>query len=431
MLRIHIINIGCFKNLVDCEKLMKQLEISGFSVEFGHPKQFADIVIINTCGFIGDAEKDSLDLINKYANAKIKKQIGALWVMGCYAQKKGTELMDEISQIDKVYGNFNWHDILSDLESEYTPNNERILTTPAHYAYLKISEGCNQKCSYCIKPILNGPLRSVDIKNIEHECRILAAKGVKELQVVAQNLTSYGLDLYKKKQISELINRIADIKGIEWIRLHYAHPVGFPRELLDTIKERDNVCNYLDMAIQHCSTKMLKLMKREMSKQELTALIQEIRERVPGIFIRTTVMTGHPGETESDFDELYEFVKTQRFERMGVFPYSHEKLSFSGRNYEDEVTEKIKRNRAVTLMELQKKIYKELNDSQIGKKKKVIIDSFNDHHYLARGEHSTPMADPKIVIDRRERELVIGNFYHVELTQTLGKDMQGIVVDKI
>lgn len=308
-MKINIINIGCFKNLVDCEKLMKQLLMAGHDVVFGESISLFDIAIINTCGFIGNADSDSLQLLKLYAKRKSECKIKELWVMGCYSQKRGEKLRIDIPEVDRIYGNFDWGNILVELGSKSLITHERTLTTPIHYAYLKISEGCNSPCSYCIKPKINGPLTSYDIKELVDEARYLVKNGVKELQLVAQNLTAYGLDIYKEKRIAELVNRIADIDGVEWIRLHYAYPVGFPLDLLDTIRQRENVCNYLDMAIQHCNTKMLKLMRRSMTKEQLIELIATIRDRVPGIYLRTTVMTGHPGETQSDFDELHEFVK--------------------------------------------------------------------------------------------------------------------------
>lgn len=427
-MKINVVNIGCFKNLVDCEKLMKQLLIAGHDVVFGESNSLFDIAIINTCGFIGNADSDSLQLLKLYAKKKSECKIKELWVMGCYSQKRGEKLRIDIPEVDRIYGNFDWGNILVELGSKSLIPHERTLTTPTHYAYLKISEGCNSPCSYCIKPKINGPLTSYDIKELVDEARYLVKNGVKELQLVAQNLTAYGLDIYKEKRIAELVNRIADIDGVEWIRLHYAYPVGFPLDLLDTIRQRENVCNYLDMAIQHCNTKMLKLMRRNMTKEQLTELIATIRDRVPGIYLRTTVMTGHPGETQSDFEELYEFVKEQRFERMGVFAYSHQSGTYCDKNYVDNIPQSVKIERALSLMSLQSSIYESLNDSLVGTCEKVIIDEKYGEYYIGRGEHSTPMADPKIYVSSNP-SLNIGDFYNVKITGVRGKDMNGEIIN--
>lgn len=427
-MRINVINIGCFKNLVDCEKLIKQLTIAGHDVVFGESNSLFDIAIINTCGFIGNADSDSLQLLKQYAKRKSECTIKELWVMGCYSQKRGEKLRVDIPEVDRIYGNFDWGNILVDLGSKSLISHERTLTTPNHYAYLKISEGCNSPCSYCIKPKINGPLSSYDIKELVNEAKYLVRNGVKELQFVAQNLTAYGLDIYKEKRIAELVNRIADIDGVEWIRLHYAYPIGFPFELLDTIRQRENVCNYLDMAIQHCNTKMLKLMRRSMTKEQLTDLIATIRDRVPGIYLRTTVMTGHPGETQSDFEELYEFVKEQRFERLGVFAYSHQSGTYCDKNYLDDIPQSVKIERALSLMSLQNSIYKSLNDSLVGTVEKVIIDEKRGEYYIGRGEHSTPMADPKIYVTSN-LSLNIGDFYNVKITGVRGRDINGEIIN--
>ncbi|MBO7239997.1 MAG: 30S ribosomal protein S12 methylthiotransferase RimO [Bacteroidaceae bacterium] len=427
-MRINVINIGCFKNLVDCEKLMKQLLVAGHDVVFGDSDSHFDIAIINTCGFIGNADSDSLQLLRQYAKRKSECIIKELWVMGCYSQKRGEKLRIDVPEVDRIYGNFDWGNILVDLGSKSLISHERTLTTPNHYAYLKISEGCNSPCSYCIKPKINGPLTSYDIKDLVEEARYLVKNGVKEIQFVAQNLTAYGLDIYKEKRIADLVNRIADIDGVEWIRLHYAYPVGFPLDLLDTIRQRENVCNYLDMAIQHCNTRMLKLMRRGMTKEQLTELIATIRDRVPGIYLRTTVMTGHPGETQADFDELYEFVKEQRFERMGVFAYSHQSGTYCDKNYVDDVPQNVKIERALSLMSLQKSIYESLNGSLVGTVEKVIIDGKHGEYYVGRGEHSTPMADPKIYISSN-LNLNVGDFYNVRITGVRGKDINGEIIN--
>lgn len=426
-MKIDVVNIGCFKNLVDCEKLMRWLNQAGNEVVFGASDSYSDIVIINTCGFVGNADDDSLAVIREYASMKRGGRIGQLWVMGCYSQKRGISLKGDVPEVDRIYGNFDWQNIVLDLGLTPVSGHERQLVTPSHYAYLKISDGCNSPCSYCLKPQLNGPLTSCSIKDLVEEVRWLSDRGVKEIQLVAQNLTAYGLDIYKERRISELVNRIADVPGIEWIRLHYAYPPAFPLDLLDTIRERDNVCNYLDMAIQHCSSRMLKLMRRGMDRQRLEDLLSMIRERVPGIYLRTTVMTGHPGETEDDFAELYDFVRVQRFERMGVFAYSHQKGTYCDLHYTDDIPQKVKIDRALALMELQHQIYEELNSSLVGQVEKVILDEKKNGVYVGRSEHSTPMADPKIYITA-EDSLHIGDFYPVRITGVKGKDMMGEII---
>lgn len=423
---IHIENIGCFKNLVDSERLLHAIEKAGFEATFGTFCRDSDIAIINTCGFIGDAEEDSAALISQYVHHKQNGRLGQLWIMGCYGQKYGEALKEKFPEIDRVFGNFNWHDILHVLGHEYNIGIHRHVTTPAHYAYLKISEGCNRPCAYCIKPVLNGRYTSVPMETLIDEARWLVSQGVREFQIVAQNLTDYGIDIYGKKTIAELIARISDIPGVDWIRLHYAYPIGFPRELLKVMRERENVCNYLDMALQHCNSDILRLMRRVISKEQLREFLAEIRDEVPGIYLRTTMMTGFPGETTKMFDELCEFVLEQKFERMGVFRYSSQKGSYSEVHYKNNVPDKEKTRRALYLMNLQKERYESLNKSMIGKKQRVIVDEFHHGSYFCRTEHSTPMADPKVVVWSKE-SIPIGSFQQVVFTKSLGKDIEGII----
>lgn len=427
-MKINLLNIGCFKNLVDSEHLMHAITASGIDVNFGELIEPADIAIVNTCGFIGDADDASLETIRRYAKLKKDGMCNELWIMGCYSQKLGERLRDIVPEVDRIYGNFDWEMIPQDLNIALSVGIERVITTPGHYAYVKISEGCNQPCSYCIKPYLNGPLKSIPQDDIIRECNWLVSNGVKEIQLVAQNLTAYGMDLNGKKQIAELVARISDIPGVEWIRLHYAYPNGFPMDLLPVIKERPNVCKYLDMAIQHCNTRMLKLMRRGMTREKLIELIATIRDNVPGIYLRTTVMTGHPGETEDDFRELYEFVEEQRFERLGVFAYSHQQPSFAYAHYRDDIPEKIKRERALSIMALQKRIYKEMNNAMIGKTERIIVDSIGDGYAYGRSEHSTPMADPKVRVTIDGKPICPGEFYNVRMTENLGKDIGGTMI---
>jgi len=426
-MRIHIENIGCFKNLVDSERLYHALEVAGFSVTFGSLVQNADIAIINTCGFIGDAEEYSEALIRQYAVRKEEGHISQLWVMGCYGQKYGESLKHRIPTIDRIFGNFDWKNILYILGHEFPADVQRHITTPCHYAYLKISEGCNRPCAYCIKPILNGKLASVPIEALLEEVRWMVSQGVREFQIVAQNLTDYGLDTYGEKRIAELVDRIADVPGVDWIRLHYAYPFGFPKDLLKVIREHENVCNYLDIALQHCNTEMLKRMRRGGSKEYITELLAEIRESVPGIYLRTTMMTGFPGETIDVFEELCEFVMEQKFERMGVFRYSAQKDSYSAKHYIDDIPDEEKTRRALHLMDIQKQYHRTLHQSLLGTFHRVIIDKCLDGKYLCRTEHSTPMADPKVIVESAE-PLSIGSFYQVQFTGVLGNDIVGKVI---
>lgn len=425
-MKIHIENIGCFKNLVDSERLLYAVEKAGLEASFGVFTQNADIAIINTCGFIGDAEEDSSALIAQYTEHKKEGRIAQLWVMGCYGQKYGDSLKEKFPEIDRVFGNFDWHNILEILEHEYNIGVHRHITTPAHYAYLKIAEGCNRTCAYCIKPILNGRHTSISMESLVEETKWLVSQGVKEIQVVSQNLTDYGIDLYGKQEIAELISRISDVPGVEWIRLHYANPTGFPRELLKVMHERENVCKYLDMALQHCNSKLLRQMRRNISKQQLIDLLNDIRDSVPGISIRTTMMVGFPGETAEMFDELCEFVRTQAFERMGVFRYSPQQGAYSERYYKDDVPEEEKTRRALLLMDIQKDRYDALNRAMIGQTQRVIVDEFNNGSYFCRTEHSTPMADPKIIVDTN-MSVPIGSFQQVVVTKSLGKDAKAIM----
>lgn len=425
-MKVNIVNIGCFKNLVDCEYLIWQLKANGIEVTFGTDDlEKFELAIINTCGFISDAENSTTELICRYAERKRQARIRELWIMGCYGQKMGDVLRSIIPEIDKVYGNFNWHQIVNDICGQsWNDVNNRVLTTPGHYAFVKISEGCNMKCTYCIKPVLNGPMTSRRIEDILDECRLLVKNGVREVEIVAQISSAYGIDIYHENRIAELINRIADIPGIDWIRIHYAYPGGFPMNLLTVIRERTNVCKYLDMAIQHCNEKILQRMGRPMKKSQIENLLSTIRAEVPGIAIRTTVMTGFPGETDNDYQELREFILNQRFDRMGVFSYSHESKSYSGNHYTDDVPESLKRRRALELMNIQREIYKESNTALIGHPLKVIIDSKNhDGSYWARPESSTPMADPKVKIITNDN-LVIGSFQTVIPTVVYDKDFE-------
>ena len=355
---IDIITLGCSKNLVDSEHLMRQLEEAGFHVTHDAERPKGEIAVINTCGFIGDAKEESINMILEFAQAKEEGEVEKLYVMGCLSERYLKELAVEIPQVDKFYGKFNWKELLQDLGKVYHDELyiERTLTTPQHYAYLKISEGCDRKCSYCAIPIITGRHISKPMEEILDEVRYLVSQGVKEFQVIAQDLTYYGLDLYKRHALPELVERISDIPGVEWIRLHYGYPSHFPYDLLRVMSERDNVCKYMDIALQHISDPMLKKMRRNITKEETYALIRRMREEVPGIHLRTTLMVGHPGETEEDFNELLDFVRKVKFDRMGAFAYSEEEGTFSAEHYEDEIPFETKQARLDKLMALQQKI---------------------------------------------------------------------------
>ena len=366
--RVDIITLGCSKNLVDSEHLMRQFEAAGYEVRHDAEKVTGEIVVINTCGFIGDAKEESINMILNFVAAKAKKKIKKLYVMGCLSERFMTELAGEIPEVDKFYGKFDWNKLLDDLGKEYVSDLrlERILTTPSHYAYIKIAEGCNRMCSYCAIPIITGRYQSRPMEDIIEEIEMLVRKGVKEFQIIAQDLTYYGMDIYKKFCIAELVDRIASVPGVEWVRLHYAYPARFPYDLLPVMRKHANVCKYLDIALQHISDNMLQMMHRHVTKEETYELLSRIREEVPGIHIRTTLMVGHPGEGESDFEELKEFVRKARFERMGAVAYSEEEGTFSAEHYSDDIPEEVKQRRLDELMAIQEEIAAEINVSKVG-----------------------------------------------------------------
>jgi ribosomal protein S12 methylthiotransferase len=428
--RVDIITMGCSKNLVDSELLIRQFEANGFSVSHDPEVPKGEIVIINTCGFIEAAKQESINMILEFAQAKDEGRVKKLFVMGCLSERYQKELAEDIPQVDKFYGKFNWKEVLRDLNAIYYQeySNERTLTTSHHYAYLKISEGCDRHCSYCAIPIMTGPHRSRPMEEILDEVKSLVKSGVKEFQVIAQELTYYGLDLYKQKKIAELIERIADIEGVEWIRLHYAYPAQFPFELLKVIRERDNVCKYLDIAFQHISDNMLNLMLRHVSKEETYQLIKNIRDEVPGICIRTTLMVGHPGETEEDFQELKDFVRRVRFDRMGAFMYSEEEGTYAALHYKDDVPQDVKQKRLDELMSIQEDIASELSSQKIGKVFKTIIDRVEGDYYIGRTQFDSPDVDPEVLIKKAETTLCIGDFYDVKIYDCDDFDLYGEVV---
>lgn len=427
--RIDVITLGCSKNLVDSELLMKQLLANGYTVKHDPDKPEGEIAVINTCGFIGDAKEESINMILEFAEAKKARKLSKLFVMGCLTERYMDELKAEIPEVDNFYGKFNWKMLISDLGKSFKQDIalERSITTPKHYAYLKISEGCNRTCSYCSIPIMTGKHQSRPIEEIEEEVRNLVAAGVKEFQVIAQDLSFYGYDKYKQAKLPELIERIAKIEGVEWIRLHYAYPANFPYDLLRVMRENDNVCKYLDIALQHVSDNMLTKMRRNISKQATYDLMKRIREEVPGIHLRTTLMVGHPGETKKDFEELLQFVNDMRFERMGAFPYSHEDGTYAYDNYKDSISDATKQERMDLLMSAQEKIAFETNEEKIGKTLKVVVDKEESDYYVGRTEYDSPEVDPEVLI-KKNKMLNIGEFYNVKITDSQSFDLYGEVI---
>ena len=428
--QIDIVTMGCSKNLVDSETLMKLFEDNGYHCVHDPKRPQGEIAVINTCGFIEDAKQESIDTILEFIQAKEEGRLRKLYVMGCLSQRYQKELEAEMPEVDKFYGKFNYKELLKELGKADVPacSGTRHLTTPHHYAYIKISEGCNRRCAYCAIPIITGKHVSRPMDEILDEVRQLVADGVKEFQIIAQELTYYGVDLDGKHHITELISRMADIPGVKWIRLHYAYPNQFPLDLLDVMREKPNVCKYLDIALQHISDNMLNRMHRHVSKQETIDLLKTIRERVPGIHIRTTLMVGFPGETQEDFHELLEFVRTQRFERMGAFAYSEEEGTYSANNYEDDVPAEVKQRRLDELMILQQEISAEVEAEKVGKILKVIIDRKEGDYYIGRTELCSPEVDPEVLIKAGEKRLRVGCFYNVKITQSEEFDLYGEVV---
>ncbi len=427
---VHFISLGCSKNLVDSEKLMKQFSASGFKVYHDTDAQVAPIVVINTCGFIGDAKQESIDMILSYCDLKEQGKIKEIYVMGCLSERYRKELAEEIPEVDGYFGKFDHDKLLESLNKKYNTSlcNERVLTTPNHYAYLKIAEGCNRACSYCAIPIITGPYKSRTIEDIEAEVKYLVSNGVKEFQVIAQDLSFYGLDNYKKLALPELIKRLSDIKGVEWLRLHYAYPTQFPYEILDVINERENVCKYLDLALQHSSDNMLKYMRRGITYNQTVELLSEIRNKVPDICLRTTLMVGHPNETEEDFQHLLNFVRDQKFERMGAFMYSNEEGTYADKHYEDNVPEDVKRERLDALMLLQQGISWDANQKLVGKQEKIIIDRVEGDYYIGRTQYDSPDVDTECLIKKDEANLEIGNFYKAEIVKAEEFDLYAKVI---
>lgn len=428
--RIDVISLGCSKNLVDSERLLKQLELSGFQAFHNSDNVDGDIVIINTCGFIGDAKEESINTILTYAEAKNEGRIKELYVMGCLSERYRDDLLAEIPEIDRIYGKFDWVNIVSDIIKRNTATMpyDRVITTPSHYTYLKIAEGCNRFCAFCAIPLITGRYKSRPIEEILEEVRMLVGKGVKEFNVIAQDLSSYGLDIYKRLALPELIDRMAEIDGVKWIRLHYAYPSEFPYEILDVMARHSNVCNYLDIALQHINDDVLKNMRRHITKEETLALIRTIREKVPGIHIRTTLMVGFPGETEDAFNELKEFVREAKFERMGAFAYCEEDDTYAAKNFSDSIPQEVKESRLEEIMTIQEDVALESNQSKIGKTMTVVIDREEPDYFVGRTEFDSPEVDPEVLIDKDDR-LTVGNFYDVEITDALPFELMARLKD--
>lgn len=433
--QIDIITMGCSKNLVDSEQLMRKFENQGYVCVHDSENPEGEIVVINTCGFIETAKEESINTILEFVEAKKEGRLNRVYVMGCLSQRYKDELEESIPEVDKFYGKFNYTQLLSDLgpAEGFNPDGhtakrlQRAVTTPKHYAYVKIAEGCDRHCAYCAIPIITGKHISRPMDEILDEVRELVAEGVKEFQVIAQELTYYGVDIDGKHHITELISRMADIPGVEWIRLHYAYPNQFPMDLLDVMRQKPNVCNYLDIALQHISDHMLSRMHRHVSKQETIDLLKAIRERVPGICIRTTLMVGFPGETEEDFNELMDFVREARFDRMGAFAYSEEEGTYSAKHYKDDVPEDVKQQRLDELMDLQQEISAQVQAQKVGNTMKVIIDRKEGEYYVGRTEFCSPEVDPEVLIPVVEGELKVGEFYQVNIKNSDDFDLYGSV----
>ncbi len=432
--QIDFVTMGCSKNLVDTENLMRKFEDCGYECTHDSETPDGEIAVINTCGFIGDAKEESINMILRFAQAKEEGRLKKLFVMGCLSERYRAELEQEIPQVDKYYGKFDYNKLLEDIgdaqvETGTLPANSRHLTTPSHYAYVKISEGCDRHCAYCAIPIITGRHKSRRLEDILDEVRQLVSSGVKEFQIIAQELTYYGVDLYGERRIAQLVDEMAKIEGVEWIRLHYAYPTNFPYELLPVMRKHKNVCKYLDIALQHISDNMLTRMKRHITKQATYELIERLRAEVPGICIRTTLMVGFPGETEEDFKELLAFVKWARFERMGAFAYSEEEGTYSAGHYSDDVPDETKQERLDRVMRLQERISAELEAEKIGKIFKAVIDRREGDFYIARSEYSSPEVDPEILIPAdNDKQLKIGEFYNVKVTAAEEFDVYAAVV---
>lgn len=424
--KVNIITLGCSKNLVDSEVMLTQLKGNSINATHESVKDDANIVIINTCGFIDNAKQESIDTILRYVDAKNEGLVEKVYVTGCLSQRYRDDLQAEIPAVDAWFGTMELPLLLKKFNADYKHEllGERITTTDRHYAYLKISEGCDRPCSFCAIPIMRGKHISKPMEQIVTEARSLVRNGTKEILLIAQDSTYYGLDIYKKRNLAELLDRLADVEGLEWIRLHYAFPTGFPEDVLDVMAKRPNICNYLDIPLQHGSTEMLKIMRRGTTREKTQQLLDAIREKVPGIAIRTTLIAGHPGETEKEFQEMLDFVERSRFERLGIFPYSHEDNTHAF-SMEDNVPEKVKLQRAERVMELQESISEEINSSKVGRTFKVLIDRMEGGQYIGRTEHDSPEVDNEVLIDANEHYLRVGDFANILIEETTAFDLYG------
>ena len=427
---IDIITLGCSKNLVDAERLMRQLELAGYRCVHDSSMPKGEIAIINTCGFIGDAKQESIDMILQFVERKMHGKLRKLYVMGCLSQRYAKELPKEIPEVDGWFGKFDYMGVLEILGDEAMRREargaeyERTLTTPKHYAYLKIAEGCNRYCSYCAIPLITGKFTSRPIPEILEEVKWLVYQGVKELNIIAQDLSSYGLDIYGEHKLAQLVDEIAQVEGVEWIRLHYAYPTDFPYDLLPVMAKHNNVCKYLDIALQHCSSHMLKMMRRHITREEQDALIQRIRSEVPGICIRTTLLVGHPGETEKDFEELCDWIKLMRFERLGAFAYSEEEGTFAERHYADDIPQEEKERRVETIMAIQQNISAEILSQMVGTKQRIVIDSEDRDYYIGRTQYDSPEVDCEVLIEKAgNKSLQIGEYYTVTIIKSEDFDL--------
>ena len=440
---IDIITLGCSKNLVDAERLMRQLELAGYRCVHDSPQPKGEIAIINTCGFIGDAKEESIEMILQFAERKNKGKLGKLYVMGCLSQRYAKELPAEIPEVDGWFGKFDYLGIVKELKPtpnpslegrEFGEDYERMLTTPSHYAYLKIAEGCNRYCSYCAIPLITGKFTSRAIEDILEEVKWLVGKGVKEFNVIAQDLSSYGLDIYGEHRLAELLDRMAQVEGVEWIRIHYTYPTDFPYDILPVMAKHSNICKYMDIALQHCSDNMLKLMRRRITREEQDALIARIRKEVPDICLRTTLLVGHPGETEEDFNELCEWVKEMKFDRLGAFAYSEEEGTYAAKHYKDDIPQDEKDRRVDTIMALQQTISSEILSQMVGTQQRVVIDREEADYYIGRTQYDSPEVDCEVLIakggDKAMRrkvkgdgKLKIGEFYTVNIIKSEDFDL--------
>lgn len=427
--KVNVVTLGCSKNIYDSEVLMGQLKANKFDVEHESMKDDSGIIIINTCGFIDNAKQESIDTILRYVDAKNEGLVEKIYVTGCLSERYRGDLEKEIPEVDAYFGTRELPRLLKTLKADYKHElvGERLLTTPAHYAYFKIAEGCDRPCSFCAIPLMRGKHVSTPIEELVTQAKSLVAKGTKELILIAQDLTYYGLDIYKERKLATLLEQLSDVEGLEWIRLHYAFPTGFPMDALKVMKERDNICDYLDMPLQHASDKMLKAMRRGTTMEKTNKLLDEIRAAVPGVAIRTTLITGYPGETDEDFQIMYDWVAAQRFDRLGVFPYSHEENTHAFKS-EDDVPDEVKQERADAIMELQQGISYELNQEKIGKTYKVLFDRVEGDHFVGRTEHDSPDVDNEVLVSKENEYIRLGDYAMVKIDSAEDFDLYGTVV---